>query len=108
VRDKVATAHERLPGMIAFAMVEDANPETREEDYASVMMAVQNFALTAAAEGLATHIKTGAVMQDPGARDAVGVAEGERIVAIVELGEPAAMPSPKDRAPASQFTKWRD
>src|SRR5690348_12171987 len=39
VRDKVSATHRRLPGMIAFAMVEDENPETREEDFASVMMA---------------------------------------------------------------------
>src|SRR5690349_23421624 len=43
VVDKVTAAHGNLPAMIAFAMMEDANPETREEDYAAVMMAVQNF-----------------------------------------------------------------
>src|SRR4051812_22503719 len=75
VREKVAATHERLPGMVVFAMTEDENPETREEDFASLMMAVQNFSLAAAAEGLATHIKTGAVMQDPGARAAAGVAD---------------------------------
>jgi nitroreductase len=108
VRDKVAASHEKLPGMIAFAMVEDPNPEIREEDYASMMMAVQNFSLAAAAEGLATHIKTGAIMQDPLAREAVGVGEDEKIVAVIEIGEPAAVPSPKDRTPANQFTTWRD
>ncbi|MEO5510017.1 MAG: nitroreductase [Longimicrobiales bacterium] len=108
VRDKVAATHERLPGMIAFAMVQDENPETAEENYAAMMMAVQNFSLAAAAEGLATHIKTGAIMQDPGAREAAGVAEVEKIVAILELGEPASMPSTKERTPASQFTIWRD
>ena len=108
VLEKVAAAHERLPAMVAFAMVEDANPETREEDYASMMMAIQNFTLAAAAEGLATHIKTGAVMHDPGARAAAGVPDGQKIVAIVELGEAAALPSPRDRTPASQFTTWQD
>ena len=108
VREKVAATHERLPGMVAFATIEDDNEETREENYASLMMAVQNFSLAAAAEGLATHIKTGAVMQDPRARAAAGVPEGQKIVAIVEIGEPAAVPSPKDRVPASQFTTWLD
>jgi nitroreductase len=72
------------------------------------MLAVQNFLLTAAAEGLSTHIKTGAVMQDPGARAAVGVAENEKIVAVVEVGEPASVPAPKERTPASQLPTWRD
>lgn len=108
VREKVANTHERLPGMIAFAMVEDANAEIREEDYASLLMAVQNFSLAAVAEGFATHIKTGAIMQDPGARAAAGVPDGEKIVAIVELGAAAAVPSPKDRTAAAQLTVWRD
>jgi nitroreductase len=110
VRDKVAATHEKLPGMVAFAAVVDpgANDEAREEDYASMMMAVQNFSLAATAEGLSTHIKTGAVMQDPAARAAVGVADNEKIVAIVEIGEAAAVPSAKERASASTFTIWRD
>ena len=108
VRDKVAATHERLPGMIVFAMVEDENQEIREEDFASMMMAVQNFSLAAAAEGLATHIKTGAIMQDPLARSAAGVADGEKIVAVVELGEPASTPSPKDRKAAAELTTWQD
>lgn len=108
VRDKVAATHEKLPGMIAFAMVEDENPEIREEDYGSLMMALQNFSLAAAAEGLATHIKTGAIMQDPGARAAAGVKAGEKIIAIIEIGEPAAVPSPKERTHAAQLTTWLD
>jgi nitroreductase len=108
VREKVAATHEKLPGMVAFAVTLDpgASDETREEDYASLMMAVQNFTLAATAEGYATHIKTGAVMQDPGARAAVGVADNEKIVAIVEIGEAAATPSAKERAAASAFTTW--
>ena len=108
VRDKVAATHERLPAMVAFAMIEDEKPETREEDYASMMMALENFSLAAVAEGLATHIKTGAVMQDEEARAAAGVRDGEKIVAIVEIGEPAATPSPKERKAAAEFTTWRD
>ncbi|HEX6132667.1 MAG TPA: nitroreductase [Longimicrobiales bacterium] len=107
VREKVAAEHEALPAMIVIAMMEDANPEIREEDYASVMMAIQNLALAAADLGLGTHIKTGAVMQDPAARAATGVADGERIVAVVNVGEPADLPPARERAPASSFTTWR-
>jgi nitroreductase len=108
VRDKVAGEHADLPAMIVVAMVLDENPEIREEDYASVMMAVQNMSLAAAEMGLGTHIKSGGVMEDPAARAAAGVVEGERIVAVVNVGEPAEVPAPKDRAPAAMFTKWLD
>ncbi len=106
VIDKVAATEAALPAEIAVAMVLDANPEIREEDYAATMMAVQNLMLAAAAAGLATHIKTGAVMDDPRARAAVGVPEGERIVALVHLGEPAAEREAKPRRPAAELTTW--
>jgi nitroreductase len=108
VRDKVAREHAALPAMIVVAMVQDENPEIREEDYAAVMMAIQNLGLEAAAMGLGTHIKSGAVMEDPAARAAAGVADGERIVAIVNVGEPADVPAPKDRTPAADLTTWHD
>jgi nitroreductase len=108
VVEKVAREHEALPCMIAVAMVEHENPEIREEDYAAVMMGVQNLALAAVELGLGTHLKSGAVMSDPAARAAAGVADNERIVAIVNVGEPADLPEPKPRAPAATLTTWRD
>ena len=92
--------------MIAVTIVENENPEIREEDYASGMMAVQNLSLAAVALGLGTHIKTGAIMADPAARAAVGVPEGERIVATLEVGVPAAVPPARARKPATELTTW--
>ncbi len=106
VRNKVAEEHASLPLMIAVAMVEDANPEIREEDMAATMMAVQNISLAAVSLGLGTHIKTGAIMQDPAARAALGVPDGERIIAVMNVGEPAATPPAKERKPASSLTTW--
>lgn len=106
LRDSVADEHRALPAMIAVAVVNDDNPEVREEDYAATMMAVQNIALAALELGLGTHIKTGGVMSDPAARAAVGVADNERIVAIVNVGTPAETPPPKRRTPASAVTRW--
>lgn len=106
VRDKVAREHAGLPAMIAVTMSQDENPEIREEDYAATWMAVQNLCLAAEAMGLGTHIKTGAVMDDPRAREALGVGEGRRVVAIVNLGEPEATPDGKPRTPAADKTRW--
>lgn len=106
VADKVAAAEAALPAEIVVSMALDANPEIREEDYAATMMGVQNLLLAARAMGLGTHLKTGAVMDDPRARAAVGVPEGERIVALVQLGEPAAVPEAKARKAAAEVTTW--
>ncbi len=107
VRQRVADEHAALPLMIAVAINQSENPEIREEDYAAGMMAVQNIALAAVALGLGTHIKSGAVMDDPAAREAIGAGDGERVIAILNVGEPAAVPSAKARRPASEVTIWR-
>jgi nitroreductase len=103
---KVADTQAALPAFLVVATVLDENPEIREEDYAATMMAVQNLCLAAQDAGLGTHIKSGAVMDDPDARAVFGVRDGERVVAMIELGEPARVPDPKSRKSASEFTTW--
>ena len=106
MRNNVAKEHAALPLMIIVAMTEDANLEIREEDASATMMAIQNLSIAAVALGLGTHIKTGAVMQDPAARAAAGVPEGQRIVAVINLGEPATVPPAKERKSAESLTTW--
>ncbi|HEX3868239.1 MAG TPA: nitroreductase [Gemmatimonadaceae bacterium] len=106
LRESVAAEHRALPGMIVVAVVNSDNPETREEDYAAAMMGIENLLLTATELGLGTHIKTGAIMNDPAARAAAGVAENERIVAVVNVGEPAEVPPAKKRESAANLTRW--
>jgi nitroreductase len=105
---KVEASHRDLPAMLAVSVVLDDNPEIREEDYAATFMAIQNLCLAACALGLGTHVKTGAVMDDPKSRSAVGVPEGERIIATISLGEPAEVPAAKERRAASDVTEWVD
>ena len=105
-RNKVADEHAALPLMIAVSVVDDANPEIQEENVAATMMAVQNIALAAVTLGLGTHIKTGAIMHDPAARAALGVPEGERIIAVLNVGEPATIPPAKERKSAASLTTW--
>ena len=107
LRETIASEHRDLPCMLAVSIAQSDNPETREEDYASAMMAIENLALTAVSLGLGTHIKTGGVMGDDASRAAVGVSEAERIVAIVNVGEPAELPPAKKREPATACTVWR-
>ena len=70
------------------------------------MMGVQNIMLRALEMGLGTSIKTGGIMSDPAARAAVGLPDNQRIVAIVNVGEPLEVPSPKPRTSASELTTW--
>lgn len=106
VRDRTAAEHRALPCMVAVAMVTSDNPEIREEDYAATMMSVQNMSLAAVELGLGTHIRTGAIMEDPSARAAVGVGAEERIVAVVNVGTVVELPAGRPRAPAAARTVW--
>lgn len=107
MRNTVAAEHRALPGMLVVSVVDSQDPEQREEDYAATMMAIQTLMLLAVDMGLGTSIKTGAVMADPAARAAAGVADGERIVAVINVGVPAEIPPAKARSSADQFTHWR-
>ncbi len=106
MRQTTSREHRALPCMILVAMVKHENPEFCEEDYAATYMAVQNLGLSAVEQGLGTHIRTGAIMDDPAARAAAGVPESERIVAVIAVGEPAEKSEAKPRRPAVELTHW--
>lgn len=108
VREKVLRGHDSVPCMIAVTMHLDPDPEIREEDYAACYMAVENMALAAVEMGLGTQIKSGAVMDDAALRSAFSVPESRRVVCIVFVGEPAELPAPKERVPATERTRWLD
>ncbi|MEJ2679356.1 MAG: nitroreductase [Gemmatimonadota bacterium] len=106
VREKVLRERMAVPCMIAVTTRLDENPEAREEDYAACFMGIQNLCLAAVEQGLGTHVRTGAVLQDAEVRAAWGVEDDRRVVAVVYVGEPAEQPSAKPRTPAAERTRW--
>lgn len=106
LRERVGAENRGLPCVIAVAMVANEDPAIREEDYAAVMMAIENLALAAVDMGLGTHIKTGAVMETAAAREAAGVPDDQRIVATINVGEPAEIPAARSRQAEGAHTRW--
>lgn len=96
------------PAFIFVLCKESDDPVRREEDYASVMMAIENLMVAATADGLGTFLRTGGIMSLPEVRELVGAQEGFRIVGIVSLGYVLAEPEPTRRTTASEFTRWLD
>jgi nitroreductase len=105
-RDKIAAETAAIPGVMVVTQKLDPDPMRREEDYAAVYMAIQNMLLLATSMGLGSKIQTGRIMNDEQMRQLVGVAEDERIVAVLHVGEPAEELPPKARIPAADKTKW--
>lgn len=108
VRRKTEEEMAALPAMLAFVQPLDPDNAVREEDFATVYMGIQNVLLGAVAMGLGTHVKTGAVLDDPATRQLLGAGQDERVVALVQLGEPAELPAPRPRDPAGERTRWLD
>lgn len=106
VRDKVVGRHMRVPTIIGVLVDLSEDPEIREEDYATAFMAIQNLSLAAVEMGLGTHIKTGAVMDEPALREAVEAADDQRVAALLFLGQPEEVPEGRDRDPAAARTRW--
>jgi nitroreductase len=106
VLEKTVSGMEAVPAVVAFVQSVSADAEVREEDYAAVYMGIQNFLIGATASGLGTHVRTGGGLDSAETRAALGVVEGERIVALVEVGEEGEPPREKPRTSASERTRW--
>lgn len=108
VREKVEGESRRIPRLLAVASRVADEPEIREEDFAAVWMGIQNLLLRAWEMGLSGYIRTGPILQDPRLREALGLPEDQRLLAVVQVGEPDRLPDPKPRVPASEKTRWLD
>lgn len=108
VRDKVVRTTAAIPALVLVTTHLHEDPEIREEDAAATWMAIQNVLLAAVARGLGGHIKTGAVMNDPELRAAWRIPDDRRVLALLELGEPATEPRATEREPATSRTTWLD
>ena len=103
---KVRRETAETPAFIVVHCAVSADEQTREEDYAAAMMATANLMIAAQSLGLGTYLKTGGIMRDPGVTSLVGLEDGFRIVAVVNLGYPAGEESPRRRRPAAELTRW--
>jgi nitroreductase len=99
---------ERAPVVIAACVRAAPDPVTAREDRDAVAAAVQNMLLAATALGLGAMWRTGAMVDEPEVREALGVEPGGAVVAFVYLGRPAA-PSSEPPAPArlDEVVEWR-
>ena len=99
----------RAPVVIVLSQVGSPDDPVRDlEDYAATCCALQNLLLAAEAEGLAAHTSTGVMVQFAGAKEYLGLAPHDRIVAYVYLGTRPADVAPKEgtRRPAEVRWDW--
>lgn len=80
------------PVVVVVSQVPEEDPFRREEDYAAVACAIQNVQLAAWALGLGSQWSTGALARDAEAMAMAGIPLGERVVGLLYMGYPAAIP----------------
>jgi nitroreductase len=100
---------ERAPVVIACCVAPGEDPVEAREDRDAVAAAVQNLLLAAQARGFSAMWRTGAMVDDPDVRAALGVSGRDAIVGFVYLGRPLAPPpttGPPRRA-VHELTTWR-
>ena len=96
----------RAPVVIAVTSAAGRHAiETRENEHA-VAAAIQNMLLAGTAQGLATIWRTGALVDDPTVRTALGLAPDETILGYVYVGYPAAVPAPAARQHHTARSRW--
>lgn len=104
--DKVRREALGTPVFIVVMALVNPDEITREEDYAAVMMAIENLIIAAESLGLGTYLRTGGIMRDPALAELAGLVDGQRIVGVLSLGYPAEPEPPRRRRPAAELTRW--
>jgi nitroreductase len=107
---KEAARLERAPVVVACVVRASAEDVvTAREDRDAVAAAVQNLLLAAHARGLGAMWRTGAMVDEPEVREALGLGPRDAIVAFVYLGLPGEAPPPETpRRPLDEVVEWRE
>lgn len=109
-RDEVGRAAaaklERAPTLVVVSSKRAGDIVQQEEDMHATACAAYNVLLGAHARGLAGYWRTPGVLRTPEGRAAVGMAEEERFVGLLHLGEPVQERRPPERAPAEQVVEF--
>ena len=79
-----------------------------EEDVCATAAAIMLVLLGATERGLASYWRTPGVLRTARGREAAGVPEGERVLGLVHLGEPARQPAPRERQGPEAYVTFLD
>ncbi|GIW73471.1 MAG: putative NAD(P)H nitroreductase YfhC [Planctomycetota bacterium] len=93
------------PALLVCAQVRDPDPLRAEEDYAACACACYAFMLALWAEGIGSRWSTGALSRAPQTLELLGLEpERERIVALIWIGYPEAVPQ-TPRRPLAELVR---
>lgn len=99
---------DRAPTLIVVSCVLGDDPIQNEEDLHATAVASYIVLLGAHARGLAGYWRTPALLWSEGGREAVGLPDSERFVALLHLGSARQEKEAPQRPPVAQTTAFLD
>jgi nitroreductase len=107
--DPIAAAKlARAPTLVVVSATQTGHPIVDEEDVCATAGAAYAVLLAAHARGLAGYWRTPALLRTPAGRAAVGIADDERVLALLHLGHPRQEPRAPERAPVQDVVDYLD
>jgi nitroreductase len=96
----------RAPTLIAVSASQSGDPAQDREDLLATAVAAYLVLLGAHARGLAGYWRTLALMEDPRAREILGLRPGETPVGLLHLGPPVQQQRVPERAPLAEVVSY--
>jgi nitroreductase len=104
--EEAAAKLDRAPTLVVSSAKLTGDPEQDEEDLHAAAVATYIVLLGAHDRGLAGYWRTPAVLRTPEGRAAVGLAQDERFVGLIHLGEGRQGKDAPDRANVEDYVSW--
>ena len=96
--DKARRRFTAFPRVVLVGQALADDPVRREEDYAAVAAAIENFLLALWCEGIGSQWSTGPLIRDRRVYEILGIdPQGVRLLAALYCGEPSCVPPPRKR-----------
>jgi nitroreductase len=103
---EAAAKLDRAPTLVVCSCVLGDDEVQNEEDLHATAIAAYIVLLAAHARGLGGYWRTPGVLRTPQGREAVGIGDGERFVALIHLGHPVQSKPAPEREPAESVTEY--
>lgn len=99
---------DRAPTLVSCSCAQTGDPVQDDEDLLATGCAAYAVLLAAHARGFAGYWRTPEVARTDAGRAALGLADGERFVALLHLGRPVQEQRAPERAPADHVVEYLD
>ena len=106
--EEAASKLDRAPTLVACSAVRSGDERAQEEDLLASACAAYVVLLGAHGRGLAGYWRTPAVLWTSAGRDALGIAEDERLIGLLYLGRPIQEQRAPERPAAADTVTYLD